>query len=213
MSESLNCNFYKYTGDPRVANKSFDSTNIVYTCSSIKPIEPLSDLDIKLIIDYPYFIDEQGKTIDRKTNLEVNGINVYPAGLPNAGEVIPTKPFLMDANYVAFDKHYYKITNKERLTANSLAIYATIDGLKSYWGEVKECEGTCARSESVYNSQFVDPKYMLIQNREIETINIGDFSNFGDVKIIMCYNGVLPKTSGGSHITDGHSFGGGGGNW
>ena len=213
MSESLNCNFYKYTGDPRVANKSFDSTNIVYTCSSIKPLEALNDLDIKLIIDYPYFIDEQGKTIDRKTNLEVNGVNVYPSGLPNAGQVIPTKPFLMDANYVAFDKMWYKITSKERLTANSLAIYATIDGLKSYWTEVKECEGTCARSESVYNSQFVDPKYMLIQNREIETINIGDFSTFGDIKIIMCYNGVLPKTSGGSHIIDGHSFGGGGGNW
>lgn len=179
MSESLNCNFYKYTGDPRVANKNLGSA--IYTCSSIQPLEPLSDLDIKLIIDYPN-----------------NSLG---------------KPEVMDCNYVAIDNLYYKITNKERLPANGLAIYATIDGLLSYWTEVQECNGTCARSESVYNSQFVDPKYMLIQNREIETINIGDFSTFGDIKIIMCYNGVLPKTSGGSHITDGHSFGGGGGNW
>lgn len=195
MSESLSCNFYKYTGDPRVANKNLGSA--IYTCSSIKPLEPLSDLDIKLIIDYPYHVENFPNNGDQST-------------YPSEGSQVPA---VMKANYVAIDNLYYKITNKERLPANGLAIYATIDGLLSYWSEVKECDGTCARSESVYNSQFVDPKYMLIQNREIETINIGDFSSFGDVKIIMCYNGVLPKTSGGSHITDGHSFNGGGGNW
>lgn len=170
MSESLNCNFYKYTGDPRVANKALG--NVIYTCSSIKPLEALNDLDIKLIIDYPYFIDEQGKTIDRKTNLEVNGVNVYPAGLPNAGQIIPVKPFLMDANYVAFDKYYYRITSKERLTANSLAIYATIDSLKSYWNEIKNCEAIGLRSGNNKTLYIPDNKMKLNQYTLEESISL-----------------------------------------
>ena len=177
MSESLNCNFYKYTGDPRVANKDLGVGNIVYTCNSIKPLEALNDLDIKLIIDYPYFINDQGKTIDRKTSLEVNGVNVYPAGLPNAGQIIPTKPFLMDANYVAFDKHYYKITSKERLNANSLAIYATIDGLLSYWTEVSGCPCVCERSSTIYNSDIKDSKYPVLQKYDIQTKHIQTLDN------------------------------------
>lgn len=51
MAEALNCFFYRYTGDPRIANKSLGSP--VYSCASIHPLEPLSDVQIRLIIDYP----------------------------------------------------------------------------------------------------------------------------------------------------------------
>lgn len=178
MSETLNCNFYKYTGDPRIAvknameNGAYKYLTLLYQCNSIKPLEPLNDLEIKLIIDYPYFIDSQGKTIDRKTNLEVNGVNVYPAGLPNAGQVIPTKPFLMDANYVAFDKMWYKITSKERLTANSLAIQAEIDGILTYWTDIRNCEAIGLRSSNNKTLYIPDNKMKLNQYTLEESISL-----------------------------------------
>lgn len=53
MAESLNCNFYVYTGDPRRADKGLANQTAVHSCSSIAPLEALSDTQIKLIIDYP----------------------------------------------------------------------------------------------------------------------------------------------------------------
>lgn len=185
MAESLNCAFYKYTGDPRVANKSFPPPDQAdYSCALITPLEPLSDIDVKLIISYP--------------------------------DNTAGKPAVMTANYVAIDGLYYQITNKERLPGNALAIYATIDGLLSYWGQVSLCNGTCARNETRYNSQFADEKYMLLQNREIETKVIGSFIPFGDFSIVMCANGTLPKSNGNQGTTttyQGQAFGGGGGHW
>ena len=162
MAESLNCAFYKYMGDPRVANKSLGSA--VHSCALIKPLEPLSDIEVRLIINYP--------------------------------DNTAGKPAVMETNYVAIDGLYYQITNKERLPGIALAIYATIDGLLSYWGQVSQCNATCARSETKYNSQFADEKYMLLQNREIETKKIGSFIPFGDFSIVMCANGTLPKSNG-----------------
>ena len=181
MSESLNCDFYRYTGDPRVANKNLGSA--VYQCSSIKPVEPLSDLDIRLIIGYP---DNENGT-----------------------------PAVMSANYVAIDNKYYQITNKERLPANSLAIYGTIDGLMSYFGEVSACDCVCARNSEQYNSQFVDEKYMLIQNREIETYSAGSIIPYGDYCIVMCCNTSLPKKNEGgtSEQYKMHEFSGNGAHW
>lgn len=53
MAESLNCDFYVYTGDPRRADKGLSSQTAVHSCSSIAPLEALSDTQIKIIIDYP----------------------------------------------------------------------------------------------------------------------------------------------------------------
>lgn len=145
MSESLNCIFYKYTEDPRVAYKNLGDS--VYDCESIKPVEPLSDLDIRLIIGYPN--NETGT------------------------------PAVMNANYVAIDNKYYQITNKERLPANSLAIYATIDGLMSYWDEVKECDAIIQRSSNGTDSYIPDPYYQTYGNYELDTIASKD-SPFSD---------------------------------
>lgn len=152
MSESLNCDFYKYTGDPRVANKNLGTA--VYQCSSIKPVEPLSDLDIRLIIGYP------------------NNENGTPA--------------VMSANYVAIDNKIYQITNKERLPANSLAIYATIDGLMSYWGEVSACDSICKRSTGGTNAFINDPYYQTYSD---SSNGRGLFNNsFSDgLQIILTY--------------------------
>ena len=152
MSESLNCDFYKYTGDPRVANKNLGSA--VYQCSSIKPVEPLSDLDIRLIIGYPE--NENGT------------------------------PAVMSANYVSIDNKYYQITNKERLPANSLAIYATIDGLMSYWGEVSACDSICKRSTNGTNAFINDSYYQTYSD---SSNGRGIFNNsFSDgLQIILTY--------------------------
>ncbi len=53
MAESLNCDFYIYTGDPRRANKGLSGQIPVHSCSSIAPLEALSDTQVRLIIDYP----------------------------------------------------------------------------------------------------------------------------------------------------------------
>lgn len=169
MSESLSCNFYKYTGDPRVANKNLGSA--IYTCSSIKPLEPLSDLDIKLIIDYPYHVENFPNSGDQST-------------YPSEGSQVPA---VMGANYVAIDNLYYKITNKERLPANGLAIYATIDGLLSYWTEVSGCPCVCERSSTIYNSDIKDSKYPVlqkydIQTKHIQTLDNADYIVFGIVE-------------------------------
>ena len=139
MSETLNCNFYKYTGDPRTANKAVG--NVIYTCSSIQPLEALNDLDIKLIIDYP------------------------------------DKPAVMDCNYVAIDNKYYKITSKDRLTARGLAIYATIDGLLTYWGEVSNCPSVVERSTVKYNSEINDPQYPVEQRLKVEVKTLCDLGD------------------------------------
>lgn len=47
---SISVTFYKYTGDPRVANKSLGSA--VHTTSTIAPLEPLSNLEMRLIVNY-----------------------------------------------------------------------------------------------------------------------------------------------------------------
>lgn len=151
MSESLNCNFYKYTGDPRTANKALG--NVIYTCSSIQPLEALNDLDIKLIIDYP----------DNTSG----------------------KPALMDCNYVAIDNKYYKITSKDRLTARGLAIYATIDGLLTYWNEVKECPSIVERSTVKYNSEINDPQYPVNQRLDVEVKSVCDLGD--DDEMIFYY--------------------------
>ena len=106
----------------------------------------------------------------------------------------------MVADYFSIDDNsltmYYKITNRERGLAGQMIITGTLDSVLTYWDKLKDCSATCGRNEKIYNSQFVDPKYMMIQNREIETFRIGNFANFQDFKIIMCYNGSEPKTDG-----------------
>ena len=159
MSESLNCNFYKYSGDPRVANKVFPDTP-EYSCSTIQPLEPLSDLEIRLIIDYPN--PEEGRT----------------------------KPKVMDCNYVAIDGLYYKITNKERLPASSLAIYATIDGLASYWNQISQCEGFCKRAGNKVDGYISDPVLQTYPERynkcgKFTATAGGGFSN--ENQIILTY--------------------------
>lgn len=42
--------FYQYTGDPRVANKSLG--NAVHTTSTISPLETLSNLEMRLTVNY-----------------------------------------------------------------------------------------------------------------------------------------------------------------
>lgn len=42
--------FYKYTGDPRVANKSLGTA--VHTTGSLKPLEPLSNLEVRIVVNY-----------------------------------------------------------------------------------------------------------------------------------------------------------------
>ena len=155
MSESLNCNFYKYAGDPRVADKQFPQIP-EYSCSTIQPLEPLSDLDIRLIIDYPV----------------QSGVN--------------EKPKVMNCNYVAIDGLYYKITNKERLPANALAIYGTIDGLTSYWGQISSCAAICKRSTDKLNSFIYDPMY---QTYTAPFNSYGSFgSSFGnETQIVLTY--------------------------
>lgn len=161
MSESLNCYFYKYAGDPRVANKQFPPPEQAeYSCATIQPIEPLSDLEIRLIIDYPV----------------QSGANVKPA--------------VMNCNYVAIDGLYYKITNKERLPAKSLAIYATIDGLTSYWNQVSQCEGFCKRAGNKVDGYISDPVLQTYPERynkcaPFTATSGGGFSN--ENQIILTY--------------------------
>lgn len=152
MAESLNCIFYTYTGDPRVANKNLGTA--VHTCSVIAPIEPLSDLDIKLIIDYPYHVANYPETGDSST-------------YPESGSQTPA---VMSANYVAIDNLYYQITNKERLNGNALAIYATIDGMKSYWGEISACDSICKRSSNGTDSFIPDATMQTYGHSQIDTI-------------------------------------------
>lgn len=157
MSESLNCYFYKYEGDPRVADKQFPAPeHAEYSCSTIQPLEPLSDLDIRLIIDYPV----------------------------QSGENV--KPPVMNCNYVAIDGLYYKITNKERLPANALAIYATIDGVTSYWSQISSCAAICKRSTDKLNSFIYDPMY---QTYTAPFNSYGSFgSSFGnETQIVLTY--------------------------
>ena len=150
MAEPLSCIFYKYTGDPRVANKALG--NAVHTCPLIKPLEPLSDLDIRLIIDYP---DEEGT------------------------------PKVMSANYVAIDNKYYQITNKERLPGHALAIYATIDGLKTYWDEISACNGIVQRTGTT-NSYIYDPYYQTYLRSYVSYAPFsGKFSD--DYQIVLSY--------------------------
>ena len=47
---SISVTFYKYTGDPRVANKSIE--NAVGTAVTLHPLEPISNLEVKMIINY-----------------------------------------------------------------------------------------------------------------------------------------------------------------
>lgn len=143
MAESLNCAFYKYMGDPRVANKSLGSS--VHSCALIKPLEPLSDIEVRLIINYP--------------------------------DNTAGKPAVMTANYVAIDGLYYQITNKERLPGNALAIYATLDGLLSYWNYVKNCPVIFARSSNEAAPDFQDPKFVIECGYETDTINIGSLGD------------------------------------
>lgn len=42
--------FYNYTGDPAVANKNLGS--VVGTTATLKPLENISNLDIRIVIDY-----------------------------------------------------------------------------------------------------------------------------------------------------------------
>lgn len=153
--------FYKCTDDPRVANKTVTAIS-GGTTGIIKPLEPLSNLDARLVVNY--------------------------------------KQDCMFADYFSISDNgntlYYKITNRERGLAGEMIITGTLDSVKTYWGTLKDCSATCARNETIYNSQFVDPKYMMYQNREVETKKLGNFSNFGDYKIIICYNGTLPKSGG-----------------
>ena len=143
MGEPLNCAFYKYMGDPRVANKSLGSA--VHSCALIKPLEPLSDIEVRLIISYPD--NSQGK------------------------------PAVMTANYVAIDGLYYQITNKERLPGNALAIYATLDGLLSYWNYVKNCPVIFARSSNSAAPDFQDPKFVIECGYETDTQHIGSLGD------------------------------------
>lgn len=114
--------------------------------------------------------------------------------------VVKYNAAFMNADYFSISDEstnlYYKITDRQRGTAGELIATGTLDGLASLWSAVKDCYATCARNTTKYNSQFVDPKYMMYQNREVETKKLGSFSNFGDYKIIICYNGTLPKSGG-----------------
>ena len=165
MSESLNCNFYEYTGDPRVANKSMGTA--VHTCSSIAPLEALSDLEIKLLINYPYHIDGYENTSP--------GASVYPS----SGSQVPA---VMRANYVAIDNNWYQITSKERLPGNALAIYATLDGVKSYWNSIRVCSCMFKRSSNAAAPDFQDPEYVVQCGYLQDTV---DGPGIGDGSIIV----------------------------
>lgn len=169
MAESLSCNFYTYTGDPRVANKSMGTA--IHTCSTIEPLEALSDLDIKLVINYPYHVAGYTNTS--------SGASVYPS----EGSQVPA---VMSANYVAIDNKYYQITNKERLTGNALAIYATLDGLMSYWSEVSNCDAIIDRAGDQSNSYISDPYYATYPNSFVSVIASGE-SFSPDYDIIVSY--------------------------
>lgn len=75
----------------------------------------------------------------------------------------------MSANYFECDGLYYKITNRERLTAGAMAITGTIDSLKSYWSQIVQCPCILERGalERV-NSKFVDPLYPTIQASAVQ---------------------------------------------
>ena len=120
----------------------------------------------------------------------------------------------MSATHFQYNGKKYKVIFVERLPASAMSVTGTVDVLATYETQIKNADCICSRNENVYNSQFVDPKYMLIQNREYETRSLGSLCNWNDFKIVMCYSGGLPKESGGTSSTyGGHSFGGGGGNW
>lgn len=71
MAEALNCYFYTYYGDPRIANKNLGSS--VHSCAAIHPLEPLSDVQIRLIINYPD--NSEGKPAVMSANyVEIDGL-------------------------------------------------------------------------------------------------------------------------------------------
>lgn len=75
----------------------------------------------------------------------------------------------MSANYFECDGLYYKITNRERLTAGAMAITGTLDSLKSYWAQIVQCPCILGRGNlERVNSQFSDPLYPTYQASAVQ---------------------------------------------
>ena len=132
--------FYNYTGDPRIANKTFTNG---YGATTLNPLREISNLEIEFDINY------------------------------NAN--------IMNADYVAAEGKYYKITNRERLLAGGMRIKAKLDSLASYWNQVRNCDAIVERSTVKMNSKINDPKYPVEQKKVIETIKLFDLPDNDEV--------------------------------
>lgn len=136
-------NFYKYTGDPKRANKDLGA--VVVSSGVVQPLEPISNLTVRLTVDY--------------------------------------KEAAMDCNYVGFDGAYYRITDRERLPAQAMRITARLDSLKTCWAQVANCPAICARSTVKYDSKINDPKYPVIQRKNVFVKKLFDLGN-NDIQVL-----------------------------
>lgn len=136
-------NFYKYTGDPKVANKSLGS--VVVSSGAIKPLENLSNLSVRLLVNY--------------------------------------NSSVMSCNYFEFEGLYYKITDREYTPSSGMQITATLDSLKSYYTQIKECDAVCERSSTKYNSKVNDPLYPVEQRKQVWIKKLFDLPNT-DIQVL-----------------------------
>lgn len=79
---------------------------------------------------------------------------------------------VMNADYVAAEGKYYKITNRERLLAGGMRIKAKLDSVKSYWDQIKNCDAIVERSTVKYNGEINDPMYPVKQRQITECIRL-----------------------------------------
>lgn len=122
--------FYNYTGDPAVANKNLGT--VVGSTATLKPLENISNLDIRIVIDF--------------------------------------KENFMGCNYIGCDGAYYKITDRQRAPAGAMMITARIDGVKSYWEQIKLCPCLASRSASRYTLYIPDNKIKLKSYTKQQTL-------------------------------------------
>lgn len=112
-----NVTFYSYTGDPRVANKTFAAAGAAV---ALEPFETIGDLSIRMVIDY-----QDG---------------------------------LLNADYFYAEGKYYRITEREKMTATRMRISGTVDALTTYWSAIAACPCVVERNTTVNNWWIDDGK-------------------------------------------------------
>lgn len=128
----MTVNFYNYTGDDRVADKTMTfnkavSCSVYDDCTIINPVLRLS-YDSSIANNNYFYISDWGR--------------------------------------------YYKVTNVEVNDAKMMFISGTVDVVKSFWSEIKNCTGSVTRNEKVGVGDIIDQQLPI--NPSSESVKIED---------------------------------------